>query len=247
MLKNENYLQTPTLFFHGYSGNYFTFNGMINRFEKLGLGKNKCLILVTSNGKLIFKGKPQSLMQVVFLNNKVDVDHQVKWIWKILNHLKYKFNILNVNVIAHSMGCISILKYLNQFGYTSLNSKVEKVVTLGAPFNDEIIGENTPYIEEHPLTKNGPIDMTALYHWMQQHRINLPLEIKFLNIAGNLQNGSLSDGQVSLDSARSLRYLMRDAAKQYHEFILKGDEASHSGLHENDEVDQRIKRFLIKN
>lgn len=236
----------PTLFIHGYAGNFFSFGRMIRRFQKRKWGSGKCLILVTHSGRVLILGNPVSLIQVIFMENRDVVDHQVKWIWKILNILKQRYHITNVNLVAHSMGCISVLKYLSQYGYTTQNAKVDKVVTLGAPFNDKIVGKKTPYIEDHPLTKEGPIKKAPLYQWLKAHNMGLPLDIKFLNIAGNMQNGTDSDGQVSVNSARSLRYLVKDATKQYHEYIVHGKKAAHSKLHENEKVDLKIKNFLME-
>src|SRR5699024_12786286 len=62
---------------------------------------------------------------------------------------------------------LPILMYLNQYGYDERNSKVKRVVTMGAPFNDVEVGKRTPYIEDHPLTTTGPVEMSPLYRWMK--------------------------------------------------------------------------------
>lgn len=237
-------IKEPTLFIHGYAGNYFSFVRMIKRFERKKWGKKNCTIIVSPKGKILIKGEPKSLIQVLFLENRDIVDHQVNWIWKILNILKNKYGISSVNIVAHSMGCISILKYLNQFAYNSINAHISKVVTMGAPFNDVEVGKRTPYIENHRLTNDGPVKMSPLYKWMRKNNIGIPLETEFLNIAGNLQNGTKSDGQVSVNSVLSLRYLLRDATRQYHEFIVYGKHAAHSLLHENEDIDNKIEEFL---
>ena len=79
---------------------------------------------------------------------------------------------------------------------------------------------------------------------MKVNNIGMPADIRFLNIAGNLQNGTFSDGQVSVNSALSLRYLVRDVRRQYQEYIIRGKQAEHSLLHENEQVDQIIGKFL---
>lgn len=235
----------PTLFIHGYAGNYFSFGAMMHRFARQGWGKKESTIIVFPSGEVIVKGKQSSLIQVLFwANRRNNVDDQVMWLWKITNILKYHYGISNIDLVSHSMGCVVALKYLNKFGYDQRVSQIDKVVTIGAPFNDIEVGRRTPYIEDHPLTAHGPIQMSPLYQWMKKQNIGLPLNIKFLNIAGNLQNGTYSDGQVSVNSALSLRYLVKDVTKQYHELIIKGRKAAHSLLHENQEVDSEIYHFL---
>lgn len=238
-----NQIKTPTLFIHGYAGNYFSFGRMLKRFGKNGWGTKTGMIFVSHRGKVYFQGNPQGLTQVLFFENRDQVDQQVKWIWKILNQLKFYYQIPRVNIVAHSMGCVSVLKYLNQFGTDQRVASVEKVVTIGAPFNDLEVGKRTPYIENYELTADGPVKMTPLYQWMRDHQMGIPSAIKFLNIAGNLQNGSHSDGQVSVNSALSLRFLVRNI-KNYRELVIHGKRAGHSNLHENQQVDQAIFKFL---
>lgn len=238
-------IKEPTLFIHGYSGTYFSFNRMLKKLTKNHLGKRTCLIIVTRSGNLYFLGHPDSLIQVIFLENRANVHLQVKWIWKLLNCLKYNYGILQVNLVAHSMGCVSVLMYLSQYGYDHRNSQVKRVVTIGAPFNDSEVGKRTDTIENHFLTNKGPIEMAPLYRWMRIHHLGIPIETQFLNIAGNLQNGTFSDGQVSVNSALSLRYLMKNIQFQYEEHVIYGKKAAHSQLHDNDQVSSLIIDFLL--
>ncbi|KRM52782.1 alpha/beta fold hydrolase [Ligilactobacillus araffinosus] len=237
-------VQEPTLFIHGYSGTYFSFRKMLKRFAKNHWGEKSCIVIISRTGQIYFWGRPRSLIQVLFLENRDNVAHQVNWIWKLLNQLKTNYGISHVNLVAHSMGCVSVLLYLNQYGYDDRNSKVKRVVTIGAPFNDVEVGKRTPYIEDHPLTTTGPVEMSPLYRWLKANNIGMPADVRFLNIAGNLQNGTFSDGQVSVNSALSLRYLVRDVRRQYQEYIIHGKRAEHSLLHENEQVDQIIGKFL---
>lgn len=163
---------------------------MLKRFAKNHWGEKSCIAIISRTGHIYFWGRPRSLIQVLFLENRDNVAHQVKWIWKLLNQLKTNYGIPHVNLVAHSMGCVSVLMYLNQYGYDERNSKVKRVVTIGAPFNDLEVGKRTLYIEDHPLTTTGPVKMSPLYRWMKANNIGMPADIRFLNIAGNLQNGT---------------------------------------------------------
>lgn len=243
---DDMHIQEPTLFIHGYSGTYFSFRKMLKRFEKKNVGKRECIVVISRTGQIYFWGRPHSLIQVLFLENRDHVGHQVEWIWKLLNQLKTNYGISQANIVAHSMGCVSVLMYLNKYGYDNRNTAIKRVVTMGAPFNDHEVGKRTPYIEDHPLTDDGPVEMTPLYHWLKKNNVGLPSEIKFLNIAGNLQNGTFSDGQVSVNSALSLRYLVKDVRQQYREFVIHGKDAAHSMLHENEKVDEIIIQFLTE-
>ena len=75
------------------------------------------------------------------------------------------------------------------------------------------------------------------------HKIYCGKEIEVLNIYGDLQDGSHSDGRVSNSSSQSLQYLLRGSAKSYQEMKFKGAKAQHSQLHENKDVANKIIQF----
>ena len=77
-------------------------------------------------------------------------------------------------------------------------------------------------------------------------RKHYPRQIEVLNIYGNKEDGSNSDGSVSVASAQSYKYLINGRAKSYREVEIKGKNAQHSKLHENKEVDKLLIDFLWK-
>ena len=70
--------------------------------------------------------------------------------------------------------------------------------------------------------------------------------MKVLNIYGDRDDGSHSDGSVSNTSSQSLRYLISDRTKSYKELKITGKDAQHSKLHENKVVDQALNTFLFE-
>jgi uncharacterized alpha/beta hydrolase family protein len=67
-----------------------------------------------------------------------------------------------------------------------------------------------------------------------------------LNIYGNLGDGSDSDGVVPVNSARSLKYLLRNWHGTYQERQARGQSAQHSRLHQNNRtVDTALREFLF--
>lgn len=103
---------------------------------------------------------------------------------------------------------------------------------------------NTYPIENHPLTATGPTKTTPVYNYFLRTLQRLPNTISYLNIAGNIGDAAQSDGAVALNSALSLRFLLRPTRDQYQEFVVHGKNARHSRLHENYEVDRQIVQFL---
>ncbi|MCR1902240.1 alpha/beta fold hydrolase [Ligilactobacillus apodemi] len=238
--------QVPTVFIHGYAGTRLSAGLMIKRFESYGWGQKSAVITIKADGTLAIRGDPAvpgALIQVLFDSNRMSVMHQTNWLWRLMNCLKNHHSIEHVNVIAHSMGGVSVLNYLSKYGSSNQVSHVDKVVTLGVPFNDQEVGRDGKEIEYRPLTKYGPLDMTPLFKNIKRHRYFISPETAFLNIAGDLKNGTASDGSVSVDSALSLRYLL--GTQTYYELVVTAKRASHSMLHENKEVDRAIGLFLF--
>ena len=64
----------------------------------------------------------------------------------------------------------------------------------------------------------------------------------FIN-GGQLSLTDLSDGTVPLSSALAVNALLRQRGTQVTSQIIKGENAQHSQLHENPEVDQLLINF----
>lgn len=69
-------------------------------------------------------------------------------------------------------------------------------------------------------------------------------QVNVLNIYGNLDNGSNTDGRISTTSARSLKYLIGNRAKSYQQIEFRGWDAAHSLLRRNPVVSQKIIDFI---
>lgn len=235
----------PVLFIHGYAGNRFSFGLMMRRFEEKGWGVKSAVVRVGVSGKITIIGNPAAtgaMIQVLFDDNHASVVKQTQWLKKILQKLAQDFAIKKVDIIAHSMGAVSVLSYLTKYGNEKAMPLVAKLVTLGAPYNDTEPGKNSKVIEQSPLSSQGPLQPSAIYRKLKRWRHRISTQTLFLNIIGDIDNGK-SDGTVSVSSARSLRYLLDK--RVYSELIIKGKRATHRKLHENHEIDMKIKKFLV--
>ena len=72
----------------------------------------------------------------------------------------------------------------------------------------------------------------------------VPEKLPILLIGGQLSPTDLSDGTVPLSSALAVNALLRQRGTQVTSQIIKGENAQHSQLHENPEVDQLLIEFL---
>ncbi|MCT6902010.1 MAG: alpha/beta hydrolase, partial [Lactobacillus sp.] len=80
------------------------------------------------------------------------------------------------------------------------------------------------------------------YRALLNLRKKFPQKAAVLNIYGDM--GSGSDGDVTVNSARSYRYLVSKRARSYQEKEIRGPRAQHSKLHENTQVDRLLVNFL---
>ncbi|MHC9536630.1 alpha/beta hydrolase [Dellaglioa sp. BT-FLS60] len=236
----------PTLFVHGYGGNRLSFGSMINRFERVGYGRKDMVIIVDLDGSLHVEGQlrsAQPFVQILFKNNVASVEKQSAWLYRIMQFLYGAYAIKKVDFVGHSMGSVSILRYLTEYRDALDAPTVAHAISIGAPYNDHNIARTTPKIEDLFLTDDGPVETTPLYQYFDKAMQHLPKNLQFLNIAGDLKDGN--DGAVSVNSALSLRYLVKNQLN-YHELIVSGRKAAHSLLHENKRVDESIYKFLWK-
>lgn len=237
---------TPTLFVHGYSGNRLSFGPMIARFERAGYGRKDMVIIVDDNGSLHVEGQlrsAQPFIQVLFKNNIAPVEKQSLWLHYIMQFLYGAYAIKKVDFVGHSMGSVSILRYMTEYRDVTDVPVVAHAISIGAPYNDHNVAQNTPIIEDLFLTDKGPVETTSLYQYFEKAMQHLPENLQFLNIAGDLKNGN--DGAVSINSVLSLRYLVENQLN-YQELIVSGRRAAHRLLHENKRVDESIYTFLWK-
>ena len=79
---------------------------------------------------------------------------------------------------------------------------------------------------------------------MLKLRSTFPTNNRVLNIYGDKEDGSHSDGDVPVNSAKSLKYLVSGRAKSYREVEIKGANAQHSTLHNNSQVNRELINFL---
>ncbi|EPH97663.1 hypothetical protein D920_01828 [Enterococcus faecalis 13-SD-W-01] len=235
----------PTLFFHGYSGTINSFKGMLQRLEQEKAGKNELLLTVAADGSIQAQGElsgkaDDPMVQVVFSDNQNNEWNQTEWIKNSLVYLKETYGISKVNIIGHSMGGVSALRYLVTYGQDTSLPKVEKFAALGAPFNDFVEENNEQTAEE--VLANGPSILSSRYQDYQQNIQNLPSSVSILLVGGQISETDLSDGTVPLSSAFAVAPLLKQHGNSVEEQIIKG--AAHSQLHESKEVDQLVSRFI---
>lgn len=239
--------QTPTIFIHGLGGSHKSTDQLINAAKKDG-AKKMMTINVRSDGSLSVSGHystrvKRPLIQVNFLNNEASIKTQSQWLTNVLRALQSQDHMTKYNVVAHSAGNVTLFETVTNNTHLP---KLNKYVILAGPFNG-VIGMNDAANQNQLLKHDKPKTFYSENNWYPSYQSLLdwsskfPKQTKILNIYGDLNDGSHSDGQVTTQSALSINYLLRS----HHPAIknVKIIKASHSGLHQNN---KRVNKLFIK-
>ncbi|GAK47050.1 possible cell surface hydrolase [Secundilactobacillus oryzae JCM 18671] len=255
------YTYSHTLFVHGWTGSIKSEERMVHAAAKSGAAKKRLVIHVKANGKLkykghYFRGTKNPMIEVVFDNNRAGEFKDAHWIRKVVKSLKARYGITKFNAVGHSMGSYALLYYTLLYGKNRNLPRPNKLVLIAGPY-DGIINNHklnqptdlplsklwTDMPNQNKLLKNGrPKIIHSEYRMLLNLRKQIPRGVKILNIYGDLENGSNSDGVVTITSARSLGFIVRGRVAKYKELKVDGEHAQHSSLHEDNFI---VNRALI--
>ncbi len=241
----------PTIFFHGYASSFHAEQQITGAIKKAGVTKTIVRVNVSPNGyaKMIGsipKKAKNPIVEVNFDNSRNGNYHtQGQWAKNVIKVVQEDYKCKKVNLVGHSMGNMAINYYiLDNPGLKDL-PKINKVVDIAGHFDGIIDEDDEP--NETTLDKNGKPDrMNSFYKELLELRKAYPKNIKVLNIYGDKNDGTHSDGAVTNASSKSLKYLVSGRAKSYQEKKIVGKMAAHSKLHENKQVDKVLINFLFK-
>ena len=240
---------TPTLVLHGSPTTRNSMLPMIERMSRAINGQHDLTLVVDNHGRVHAEGKyqvlPNSIIQIIFENNDSSEYNQVQWLGNCMRYLKKKCGIKEVNFIGHSLGGVDMLFYLSEYEPKIRQQvpRVNKVVTLGSPFNGENKEDNADYKQ---IEKIGPEKMLKTYKLMVKNAEKYPLAVnEWLNIAGDRYDNGHGDGIVPIGSVASLSPIMEKQHIDYQFTIIPY--VSHSGLHASQRVDRVIEEFIWGN
>ncbi|MBP2057106.1 putative alpha/beta hydrolase family protein [Lactobacillus colini] len=250
---------TATLFFHGWGSSSKAEDFMAQGIKDSGATKTIIKANVDLNKKVTFDRNFSSktknpVIEVNIEDNKLNhvrnsdnsTPYQAgsEYVKAAIQAVEKKTKSKNINLVGHSMGNLEIINYIN----LNVNKKnfpnIKHMIAIAGHY-DGIIGMNDR-ANQIKLNKNGkPNVMRPEYRQLLSLRKTFPKNTRVLNIYGDLQDGSHSDGDVANNSSRSLKYLINNRAKSYQELKISGKNAQHSKLHHNVKVNDAIVRFLF--
>lgn len=238
---------TPTLFLHGWGSSVNAEHQMTREISKRHVSSSVTQAYVNGQGKVKLKGRipvnaKNPLIEVGFAKSRTSYYPQNgQWLKNVLLKLQQTYQIKKVNLVGHSMGNMAIMHYL-------LNApdnlpQINKIVDIAGHFNGIIGLNDKPH--QRQLDVNGKPDyMNPEYRQLLPLRKTFPPKTQVLNIYGDKNDGSNSDGSVTAASAKSLRYLVSERAASYQEKKISGYQGRHSRLHESLKVDQLLIKYL---
>lgn len=137
------YTKVPTLLINGYGGSNYTYNKMINYYQKENIAQKTMTIHVRPNGDVkvsgSIKNKKNALIQLLFdWNLSQTYNSQTKWTIKVIKILHEKYGVNQLNIVGHSWGGTEFLHALGQSKWLQRNVKFNKVILLGTPVNEAV-------------------------------------------------------------------------------------------------------------
>ena len=241
---------TPTLFLHGYSGSLNSEKFLVQSARNAGATKNIIKALVDRDGQVTLKGTyhkkaSNPIVMVEFERNKhTDFRDLSKWLKQVLVSLQNEYDIKDFNMVAHSMGNITLSYYLLNYGDDPSLPKLKKQVSIAGPFNGVMAFDGDPRAAEFDADGKPKLS-TPVYEDLLYLRTRYPnKQVDVLNVFGDVEDGSKSDERVTNASSMSLKYLVQDRAKSYQSYKVTGPDGQHSQLHESDDVANKMIQFL---
>lgn len=237
---------TPTVFVHGYRGTLNSLEGMMERFQSDYEWGEKTLICTSDKRvaecKALTEEKGKNpLIQVYFEDNDSNFEKTSIELGNILKLLKEKYGYDKINIVAHSMGGLVSVNYIQETRQEKEFPKVEKLVTMGTPFKGI---KREVFEKRYNEKKHDLIADSQAIQELYSEKDNFDPNTQVYSIAGKISKKEDGDGLVSVQSATSLKNVV--ASDHYREQIIVSEKATHNGLHENKEVDEEVGRFLWK-
>ncbi|MCM0599631.1 alpha/beta hydrolase [Periweissella fabalis] len=249
---DAHFSDNPTIFLHGFGGNASSMQPLINAIERAKLGTAVETIHVRANDTLATTGTLTAkannpLINIVFDDStNGNPAHNARILRVIIEKLHHQYHFKKFNVVAHSMGNSTLAEYLLNNSNNSNLPTLNKYVAIASISNSFIGGSGSTNASRSPLLADGQptIKSTIFNHFSKLHT-TFPKAAHVLNIFGNLNDGSESDGRVPINSAQALKYLTsRSASYQQQEFT--GSNAQHSKLKRNPQVEKTVMHFLFE-
>lgn len=247
--------ETPTIFVHGWGSSANAETKMTHAAKRAGVTNTIVRANVDKNGRVTFNRTipahaTNPIVEVNLQDNKLSgyesnypqgYKHGANYVKNVILALEQQHHYSSINLVGHSMGNLEIINYINDNSNDSSLPKINHLVAIAGHYNG-LVREKEAFSKVN--SEGRPQHETDTYRPLLGLRQTFPTNTRVLNIYGNKQDGSHSDGDVPVNSAKSLKYLVSERAKSYRQVEIKGPNAQHSKLHNNSQVNRLLINFL---
>ncbi|MGQ2376070.1 alpha/beta hydrolase [Companilactobacillus zhachilii] len=218
-------------------------NATQNRFDSLVILLNKksrrkhdlLKLTVQTNNKITYTGSTNltgkhPVIVIAFADNQdgySNIKKQAEWLRVALEQLIIRYHFNHFDALGHSNGGL-IYTYFLEHDALGLGVRVQKLMTLGAPFN---------------LNNQSITEQTQMLADFIKYRKNLPKRLEVTAVTG-AQNYS-TDGLVPVNSAAAEKYVFQEVVKNYTVVTVTGSNAEHSDLPQNSQVVSLVQKTLF--
>lgn len=232
-----------TFFFHDRTGSLRDEMPIIRTAQKNGIKISVLHAKVSTQGKISLSGQLKEdtvpVVAVEFAKQEGSYQKTAAWSYQVIKKSQAKWHFKSMSLVGIGTGSMGLMNFLVKYGNSSQLPTLVKQVAIAGPFNGTHIQPNAG----SKLDKNGrPHHMNMLYHELLSLKKTYPQTSRVLNIYGN--QGQHSDGFVTNNSSRSLRYLVTPRAKSYQEQVITGKMAAHAQLTRSPQVQKAVITFL---
>ena len=231
--------------------NYHAEESLVKKAKKLGFTNNVIRANVDPDGKVSFQGtlKRDAVNPVVEVNYQNNVQLILPkagmYAVNVVKALKEQYGIQKINMVAHSLGNMSVMYYL-LYSQEQKLPKLNKQVAIAGLFDGIKMTNATEDMRQPSNLKlnsaGKPNKMNSTYRtFLKLRKTYSQDQIPVLNIVGDVKGKS--DGLVSNISSESLKYLVgSDSNYQLRKY--EGPAADHGRLTYNTQVTTDIVNFL---
>ncbi|MGT2888402.1 alpha/beta hydrolase [Streptococcus didelphis] len=225
----------PSIFVPGSSATKERFNDMLSALNSVHRKYSILKVVVSKTDKLIYSGNITSndnhpFIVIAFENNQDGYDNikkQAKWLSLAMTDLQKQYHFKRFNAIGHSNGGLNWTLFLEKY-YSSENFHIEKLITIGTPYNFE---------------ESNPSNRTQMLKDLIDDHEAIPSSLLVYNLAGT--DSYEDDKIVPFASVETGKFIFQKVVKHYTQVTVTGIDASHSDLPSNPEVIQYVAEKIL--
>lgn len=227
----------PVILVPGSSATQNRFNSLITTLNQRTRGHSLLKVTVKTDGSITSTGSiaardNEPYIVVAFQNNKDgynNIKKQARWFNFALKKLASTYHFNRFKGIGHSNGGLIWTLFLEKY-YDADTMTISDLMTIGTPYN---------------LEESNASNRTQMLVDLIKGKKKLPTSLTVYSLAGTATYSG--DGTVPLSSVESGKYIFQNQVKHYTQITVSGDDASHSDLPQNRQIESYIQQYILTN